>query len=144
MSLATEPIQNDIIARLQEQIPQLEVFDTEVPDEQKLPTSNGMLKSYAVVYFSEPVRAAVSRGIVSTRRDLHRAGMTVQVISPRSGDARMWADKIKDALTGYKPADASEMVLEGGAATNNGTGTTRPTTYSRYIAFSFYTNLITD
>lgn len=143
MSLSTEPIHNDIIARLRDNLP-LEVFDSEVPDEQNLPTSNGMLRSYVVIYFSEPVRAAVSRGIISTRRDLQRAGTTVQIVSPRSGDARMWADKVKNLLVGYKPPDASELVLEGGAATNNGTGSTRPTTFSRYIAFSFYTNLITD
>lgn len=142
MSLATSPIQDSILARLRS-LP-LEVYDTEVPDETQLLTSNGLLRPYAVIYFSEPVRAAVSRGIVSTTRDLHRAGCTVQIVAPRSEDARSWADDVKLLLAGFKPEDASEMVLEGGAAANNGTATTRPTQYSRYVAFSFYTNLITD
>lgn len=143
MSLATKPVQDSIIVRLDTSLP-LDVYDSEVPDEKQLPLSGGLMQSYIVVYFSEPVRAATGRGIISTRRDLHRAGCTVQVVSPRSGDARMWADSVKDLLVGFIPPDASEMVLEGGAASNNGTATSKPTQYSRYIAFSFYTNMITD
>lgn len=141
MSLGTAPIQDDIIARLRANLP-LDVYDAEVPDTKSLPTSNTLVKPYIVVYFSEPVRAAVGRGIVSSRLDTNRAGLTVQVVAPRSVDARKYADSVKNILAGYKPPDAGELILEGGAAADNGTANASPTAFSRYVAFSFFCNLI--
>lgn len=141
MSLANKPIRDDILARLNSGA--VEFHDTEVPDEDTLPTSNGgFVKPYGLVYFTQPVRAAVGRGIVSTRRDTNRAGLTVQVNAHRPEDAARVADWVVDTLTGHTPPDASELTLEGGASGNNGTGTSKPTMYIQYITFSYFCNLI--
>lgn len=142
MSLDTKPIYDAIHAHLQEDDPVV-FHNSEVPDEESLPTNNGgFVKPYGTIYFTQPVRAAVGRGIVSSRRDTNRAGCTVTIASHRPQDGQLIADRVKDKLTGFVPPDATELILEGGASANNGTGTSKPTMFYQYLTFSFYCNMI--
>lgn len=133
MSLDTTSAEADILARLETIVPR--VYTTEVPD--------GISPVYPliVVYFGDPIRIGTDRGIVSTRNDTLRGYGLVQVQAPTDAAANAVKNRVRNALTGYRPTDCGEMMLEGGFAYSRSSGAAKPTLYYREVAFSWLTNL---
>lgn len=135
MSLDTTQSELDIVTRLKTVIPR--VYETEVPD-----GTVPIVYPLIVVYFGEPTRTGRDRGIVSTRNDTLRAFCTVQIQAKDASAARVIANKVRTTMTGYRPTDCGEMVLEGGSAyPSSAASIVQPTIYYREIGYSWLTNL---
>lgn len=134
MSLDTTQAETDIINRLKTvAVPR--VYTTEVPD--------GVSPTYPliVVYFGDPARITTDRGIVTTRDDTLRGYALVQIQAPTDAAANIVKNKVRANLTGYRPTDCGEMMLEGGFSYSRSSSTAPPTIYYREVAFSWLTNL---
>jgi hypothetical protein len=134
MSLSTSSVEDAIEERLKTINPR--VYISEVPDDVSTPKS-----PYIVVYFGGPIRAAGDHHITSSRNDTNIFYCTVQVIGRTDKAARDVNNLIRDSLTGFRPPDCGEMVLEGGLSYSSGNGDTKPTDYYRETGYSMRTNL---
>ena len=130
----TSSTEADILTRLRSKFPR--VYPEGVPDETPTPAM-----PYVLVYFTTPRRAAGDHHIVSSRHDTNTLGVTVKVVSLTYESARAAMGTVLDSLTGYRPTNSGEMILEGGSSyTPTGSGV-KPTAYSREVAFTVKTNL---
>lgn len=135
MSLDTTATETDILNAIKTAVGHDRVWPTEVPDGQDAAFP------YVIVYFGEPIRASGGRHITSTRDDLLIGYITVQVVSTTDASANAVKNRIKAALTGFRPVDSGEMVLEGGMGYSAAQTQVKPTRYFRELAFSYRTNL---
>lgn len=133
MTLNLTP-EEDILSRVQTNVLS-RTYDTEVPE------GTTPAYPYVVVYFGTPVRSASDHHITSTRNDTLIGYVTVQVISKDAVSARAIASKAQGELTGYRPVDSGEMILDGGTAYSRVATDTKPTRFYRELAFSYRTNL---
>lgn len=134
MTLDTGPLEDAIEARVKTVISR--VWISQVPSD--LPTPE---MPYVVIFFGGPVRASSDHHITSTRNDTVIGYCTVQVISLTDKSARDVNNKIRNALVGFRPTDAGEMVTEGGLAYSRGSNDVKPTTYYRETGYSYRMNL---
>ncbi len=132
MALDTTATEADILAKVKTLANR--VYTYEVPDADATPAY-----PYVVVYFGEPVRTGVDHHITSTRNDTLRGYVTVQVISSDVDSANALKNKLKVGLTGYRPVDSGEMVMEGG--TGYAFTDSKPTKFFRELGYSYRTNL---
>lgn len=132
MSLDTTAMEDSIITELKTIIPR--VYISSVPD------GVAPVYPYIVVYFGEPMRIASDRGIVSTRNDTLRAYATCEVVAPTDDAARKIVNKIRLALTGFRPTDSGEMGREGGGGYSSARKASE-LLYYRSVGFSWLTNL---
>jgi len=135
MPLSPILTEDAITARLATIVPR--VYTTEVPD------GVAPVYPYIVVYFGTPVRMARGRNLMSTRQDAMRGYCMIEVAAPTDAAARAVQGAVIESLTGYRPTNAGEMTLEGGAGggySRAATGT-NPTVYYREVAYSWVTNL---
>jgi len=120
MSLATAPIEDDILAVLRTTV--FQVFDSEAPEDSVIPVTNGLFSPYLSVYFGGPTSAPGDKHLTSTRNDTTIVTCTVQVNAARS-------------------SDAGSMTLEGGMGYSKASTIDRPTVYIRELAFSMRANM---
>lgn len=135
MSLDTGPTEAAIEAEIKTTLGHDRVYVTQVPD--------GLTPKYpyVVLYYGEPIRSARDRHITTTRDDVLVGYVTVQVISTTDSSANAVKNRIKNALTGFRPIDSGEMVLEGGMAYSDADTRVSPTRYFRELGFTYRTNL---
>jgi hypothetical protein len=134
MSLETTPTEDDIVARISTQvIPR--VVDTEVPE------ATTVAVPYILIEWGGPVRSEQDHHITSTVNDTLIGYGTFTVVSSDARSAKQVADKLRKALTGYRPVDSGEMILEGGVTYSNATTTVKPNRFYRSLAYSWRTNL---
>lgn len=144
MSLETAPIEEAIESRLDANMAQ-QIFNSEAPEDAELAIVNGLFKPYLVLYFGGPVRAQGDHHIVSTRHDTTIFYCTVQVNAARYTEARDIKDRVVELLTGFRPPNAGEMILEGGMGYSRNAGSKElPTVYVRETAFTMRANLSFD
>jgi hypothetical protein len=134
MSLATAPLEDDIVSIVSAILPR--VYVSQVPADVPTPQV-----PYIVLYFGGPIRTAGDHHITSTRNDTTMGFCTVQVISETDTSARDVNDRVRDALVGHRPPDAGEMVLENGLSYSRGNNEVTPTKYYRESGYSFRSNL---
>jgi len=89
----------------------------------------------------EPIRTGTDHHMCGVRNDTLRAGVMVTAVSQDDTSARRLKNRITAALTGYRPPDCGEMMLEGGLSHSTANTDPKPTTYSRMLAYTFMTNL---
>lgn len=118
-----------------ETIPNVPVYNTEVPDD-VVPG-----RPYITLSFTAPYRAARGRGIVSSRKDVNIAGLVLRVCAESYDAARSISDQVLDKLTGWSTEDTGEFTLEGGAQSDSSNSLVKPTKYYRDLAFGFRCNL---
>lgn len=141
MALSTKGIK-DAVENRAKTIPNITVWQDEVPDLASLPTTaNGVLRPYVVLYFAEPFRAADGRGIVTTRHDVNVLVMTAQVHAPDKNSANSIIDQVRDKFTGWKTTDTGEFFLRGGASRSSGSNAAPPIDYIREASFETRCNL---
>ena len=133
MGLETSPTEDDIVTRLKTIIPR--VYTTEV--------EAGVSPVYPLIvaYFGTPVRMAHGRSIMSTRQDALRGYGRFDVAAPTDAAARVIKDRILDSMVGYRPTNAGEMTLEGGAQYARASLDGGEPLYYRSVALSWVTNL---
>ncbi len=137
MSLDTEPTEKDIKTRIETLFPGTpRVWVSAVPDNVPTPQT-----PYCVLYFGSPVRTGSDHHITSTRNDTLRGFVTVQWISRDDESCRAMANKTRNLLTGYRPVDSGEMILEGGGSYSSANGGVKPTLFYRETGYSYRTNL---
>lgn len=137
MALDTTPTEKDIKTQVESLFPSTpRVWVSAVPDDMPTPKY-----PYAVLYFGMPVRIGTDHHITSTRNDTLRGFVTVQWISQNDDSCRDMANKTRALLTGYRPVDSGEMLLEGGTSYSSANGGVKPTLYYRETGFSYLTNL---
>jgi len=139
MSLATAPIEDDILAVLRTTV--FQVFDSEAPEDSVIPVTNGLFSPYLSVYFGGPISAPGDKHLTSNRNDTTIVTCTVQVNAARSSEAKSVKDIVVNLLTGHTPPDAGSMTLEGGMGYSKASTIDRPTVYIRELAFSMRANL---
>lgn len=120
------------------------VYDTEIPPATTVAYTNGIMDPYYVVTFGGPVRASQGRGIVSTRNDVTMLYCTVSCVAPDITGRNYLVDAAIDLLTGYKPVDSGEMVLDGGLQYSNAYADVRPVKYYKDLSFIFRSNLTSN
>ena len=142
MALAVKPIK-DAYEALLKTIPNVTVYQDEVPDGVELPlTPGGVVRPYIVLYFSEPFRAADGRGIVSSRHDLNVLVVTAQVNAPDPNSANSIIDQVRAKTVGWSTVDTGEFFLRGGASRSRPSTEVAPTTYIREASFETRCNTI--
>lgn len=140
MTLNTAATEDDITAKVRDLFASTpRVWVTEVPDNVTTPAY-----PYAILYFGSPTRTATGRHITTTRWDLLRGFVTVQWVSTDDTSARAMDNKTRVSLTGYRPVDSGEMVLEGGMSYSRASTAVKPTLYYRETGFSYVTNVTPD
>lgn len=141
MAQSTKHIK-DALQTLMGTIPNVTVYQDQVPEDTVLPvTPGGKIRPYIVLYFSEPFRAAYGRGIVSTRHDVNVLVATVQVNSPDPHSANSIIDQVRDKIVGWQTTDTGEWMLRGGASRSVGNTSVAPTLYIREAVFETRCNL---
>lgn len=143
MALSMTPSMEAILDRMRTRLVP-EVHDTEVPPDDELQYVNGIMSPYYVVMFGGPVRAARGKSITGVRDHVTILYCTVQCVAPDSNGRNHLIDGVIDTLTGYRPPECGEMILEGGMAYTNGNTTVRPTKYFKDIVFTYRANLKLD
>lgn len=141
MALSSAPFKADVKAQLQAQFPAMHLYVSEVPEDDQINWNNGLFSPYIVLSFGGPIRSARDKGIVSTKYDTTILYCTVEVYAPRSDDAALIKDDVVKRLTGFRPTDCGEMVLEGGLAYSRASNDVRPTIYVESTAFTTRGNL---
>lgn len=141
MALSSAPFRDAVKARLEANFPNVDVYVSEVPEDSDINWNNGLFSPYLVIFFGGPIRSARDRGIVSTRNDTTILYCTVEVYAPVFSTAGLLKDKVVDVLTGFRPPDCGEMVLEGGLAYSKASNDVRPTQYVDSTAFTTRGNL---
>lgn len=141
MALEVSPAYDSILDRLKNSLSAYKVYETEVPQGESVPTSNGIIKPYIVVGFGNPIRSARDHHIVGSRNDTSVIFCSVQVIAPVARDARLVRDKVINALVDFRPTDAGPMILEGQNQPANANNNAPPTAYSSHVWFTFRHNL---
>lgn len=144
MSLDAKPFRDAVKARLEANFTNTDVYTSEVPEDGDINWNNGLFSPYLVVFFGGPIRSARDKGIVSTRFDTTILYCTVEVYAPVADTAAFLKDKVVDVLTGFRPPDCGEMVLEGGLAYSKASNEVRPTQYIDSTAFTTRGNLTMD
>lgn len=137
MAVTMAGIEDDL-KELLETIPNVPVFNTEVPDDVAVD------KPYITLAFTAPYRAARGRGIVSSRHDVNVAGVNIRACAASYIAARSISDQILDKVTGWSTIDTGEFTLEGGATSDTSNAQAPPTKYFRDLAFGFRCNLSFD
>lgn len=139
MALTTYPFRTDVLNRLG-QLPQ-KVYADQVPEDKEINWQDGLFDPFTVVFFGGPVRSAVDHHLTGTRNDTTLLYVTIEVNAPRADVAALIKDQIIDLLTGFRPTDCGEMVLEGGGQFSRSSNDTRPTVYIASTAFITRGNL---
>jgi hypothetical protein len=140
MSLNLLAVQDQITAKLNELAQ--DVYETTPPEDTKLRfDANGMALPYIVVEFSDMYENALANGILSTRYDVKTSYIIVSCVAPTERASRQVAGAVRDKLTGFKPTDAGELRLEGGASGYTSLDV-KPNRYVSELAFTFPVNTV--
>lgn len=117
------------------------VHDTQVPDEWLNPTDNGIMLPFYVVQYGGPVRAAKGRNITTSRDHVNIMFLTIACMAAEPEAMKWLYGQALNALTGFRPPDSGELILEGGLSYSEGISTVKPTRYLKTISYTFRTNL---
>lgn len=134
MTIESQATEEAILARCQSVLSRF--FDTEVPDNVATPAY-----PYGVLYFSEPIRTAGSRGLCNSQNDPLKVTLRVQVISSTAASLKPVVDRLKKSLVGWEPPDSGMMNLEGGFSFSRSYDGIKPTEYVRDLYMTYVTNL---
>lgn len=141
MSLNLLAVQDQITAKLNE-LPQ-DVYETAVPDNEKIKHSNNLFLPYIVVFYGDMSESPRGRGITSVRQNMGVSYAIVRCIAPTDRAAKQVAGLVRDKLTGFKPSDAGELRLSsGGTSYAESDDSTGPTRYMTEIPFTFAVNTV--
>jgi len=142
VTLDFRSVRQEVADRLRE-LPQ-DLYEGVVPDDEELKTSNGVVLPYNVLTWTNPIAERRNRGIMGVRKVLFAVTCTVHSISPdydASIDVHM---DVFNALTGFQPTNASEMLPWGGFSMNTTTDKAKPTKYIHTQGFRMYINTILE
>lgn len=139
MALTTLPFRTDVLNRLAT-LPQ-QVYVGQVPEDSEIDWNDGLFDPFTIVYFGGPIRTGTDHHLTGTRNDTTFVYCTIEVSAPRADVAGLIKDKIIDLLTGFRPTDCGEMVLEGGGQFSRAANEVRPTVYIESTAFTARSNL---
>lgn len=142
MSLALSPSVNAIKARLE--TTGKDVYKVQHPDDRMLRTSNGVMLPFYVVRVGGPVRAAKGRNITTSRDHVNIVFCTVACMAADDDALDIIVDDAINTLTGFKPPECGEMILEGGLSYSEANSTVKPSKYVKDIAFTYRANLKLD
>lgn len=134
MSLATKPFKDAAKTLISSVCPR--VYVSQVPDNLTTPKY-----PYVVLHWVRPIRTGTDHHMTSSRYDLRRGGLLINVVSLNADDAGLVADQIDDLLAGYRLPDCGEMIAEGRQPFPSTNTVPRPSTYTEELYFSFVTNL---
>lgn len=143
MSLSLSPSYNAIVDRLRTETNR-DVYKVMYPDESMLRTSNGVMLPYYIVRVGGPVRAAKGRSITTSRHHVNIVFCTVSCVAADTDALDYIVDEALDLLTGWKPPECGEMVLEGGLQYAEGLSTVKPSKFIKDLAFTYRSNLVLD
>lgn len=140
MSLNPEPAFADVDARLRTIISR--VYDAEIPEDEATPTdAAGQMLPYIVAMTGGPIRSRRDRNLVTARRDGTILYWTIATYAPTASLARAYKGRVVDSLTGFRPTDCGELVLDGGMEFTRASNSYRPTVYINTVHFSTVSNL---
>lgn len=140
MALDPGPAWADVISVLDVALPVI-VYDSQAPEDTDLVLTNGLFNPFVVVYSGGPIRSGTDHHITGTRNDTTVLYWTVAVYAPTPAVTDLITGQIINLLTGYKPPDCGEMMLEGGLSYKRGLNAVRPTQYVRETGFTARSNL---
>lgn len=134
--------EDEITARL-EAIPNLLVFEGNVPDGYAVPTmpNSNQITPYATVHYSSPIEAPASdSGITGAAYDSHLSVFIVRACASSERNTRVVMQKVWDTLVGFEPSNCGEIspARFGGVGETNIMGD--PTRYAAVQAFQFIVN----
>jgi hypothetical protein len=135
MSLNILAVHDQITAKLNELTQN--VYETNPPEDSKLAfDANGMMMPYIVVTYTDLDQSAQTNGIIGARYNTGTSNAFVTCVAPTERAARQVANEVRDKLTGFKPSDAGELVLFGGAVDYDG----KTNRYLNEVIFRFQVN----
>lgn len=140
MALNPGPAWADVKARLESGLP-LTVYDAQAPEDADIVLTNGLFNPFLVLYSGGPIRSGTDHHLVGSRNDTTVLYWTIAVYAPTPDVTDLIVGQILDLMTGYKPPDCGEMLLEGGLSYKRGLNAVRPTQYVREIAYNARSNL---
>lgn len=140
MTTDTRSIENAVKALLE--TTGVKAYDTEVPDDKELVrTPQGLIAPYIVYRFGGNFRVRAKAGIVSYKKDVHRASLVVQSIALTANDAKNLNAKVELKLNGWSTENSGDFELINIGSNSNASGASKPTQFFRYSAYSFPYNL---
>jgi hypothetical protein len=117
--------------------------DGEVPMDDALPTTKGLVNPHVIVYPGSPSGSMAGRGIVGPQKDPVENYFIVEVVAPNRTITRTLGKAIDDHLFGKSYTGASQLRL--GRATSwtlpEQSGAATPRTYHRAVLYRYITNL---
>ena len=142
MTLSLLPTQDAITAKLKE-LPQ-DVYENAVPDDATLSYStSGKLLPFMVANYSGFVQMPGERGIIGARFDIGRSYLSVYCVGPSERSSRQAADLVLDLLTGFQPANATQLEPENvGKPFVIYDSTSKPMKFVSEVSFTYAVNTV--
>ena len=140
MSMNLLAVHDQITAKLEEL--SQDVYETAAPDDSKLNfDANGNLMPYVVVQYSDIYPTGLSGGVVGELYNVAQSYCIVTCVSTNQRASRQLADAVRAKLIGFKPADAGELKLAGGAIDYSNPDA-KPSRYVTDLGFTFPVNTV--
>ena len=134
-------IYDDILARLETFVESATIVRSAMEGEELEASSGGLFPPYVVVTFGGPIESARDRHITNRRMNGLKSWVVATAVAPIDVDALRVKNQVIDALWGYIPTDAGEMILSGGTSQSTSSEQTRPHKYLHTVMFEVNHNL---
>lgn len=139
---------DEVVARLQAlaTIQPIDVYYVdEAPNDDQLPTQNGMVIPFVTVHPGTSQSSYTGRGIISNRKDPVEASTIVEITAPNTAIVRQLDKAIVDELMGLKFPGTSDLT-PGMAAQGRLHSEDRPspTVYKAARSYTYFCNLASE
>lgn len=131
-------IQSDITNYMKTQFPQFHFFRNTVPEDEEVPRDDTEVNPFFVVQYGPMYPRARGRSIKGPRNDEYYSWVQVVGIGSVEDDVANALALLVDRLLGYKPAEATRLIPQGGP-TDYGSRqySVRPVLYYQSQRFEF-------
>jgi hypothetical protein len=106
--------QDSISDYIRAQFPNYTVYDDMILDDDFIVKQGNSVKPYIVLEYGGLRNSATAGSFVGVRHDEYYSTVDVSVVAPTPKQARRSLNVIEDSLIGWKPADSTPLVPEGG------------------------------
>lgn len=128
---------DEVTQRLRDKTPYT-IYDPARPDDEY----DDYSRPFVAISSGGPVPASGDRGIIGTRYDGKILFWSISIYAPSPEEARYAKWRVFDALEGFVPENASELIAKGGMAYSRKSNKVRPALYVETLAFECRTNLV--